>query len=82
MSKRKYCKGEQIKSIHEFLNRATSPCMYGDQALFYFGRGERPLTYSFLSGMPLRVIENAIKASRLWVAERIEEKPHDTENSA
>ncbi len=81
MSKRKYCKGEQIKSIHEFLNRATSPCMYGDQPLFYFAVGARPLTYSFLSGMPLRVIENAINHGRLWVAEKKKEESHDTENS-
>ena len=45
--------------------------MYSDQPLFYFAVGARPLTYSFLSGMPLRVIEGAIKGGRLWIAERI-----------
>ena len=68
MSRRCYQRGRPVRSIADFQQLGE------DGALFYMANVPAAKNYAFMIGWPFRQIVNAVKAGRLFVAEKIQEE--------
>lgn len=71
MSRRQYRRGRAVRSIEEFQQLGEGG------ALFCMANVPAAKNYAFMIGWPFRQLVNAIKAGRLFVAEKIQEDKQD-----